>query len=338
MTRSLFADDSVLSRLVAQLQDGDALPPEVQAVRDAVADILLMDSVAEGPHAAATKIGAASRASTWPWIASSMRLKQNISEVEQWRGNGTLDVQALWNVWSSIIQKVPHRAGRAKRCTRESVLRGVYFVEESLGREFAQKVEAQGVSVGAVRSSTEVGASGTPARATAKLLVEWCKSACPVMSFISMPAPETSDVPLLVYQILSHSHNVMTLRTTHSQCRMERGDWLVQLHEVWRAEDLPREPQGLDVFAADTSVLSGPTRLVRRRSSQALSLPNLVSKAVRCLWVHAIGDPPHAHCKRLIAGARGTSALPFGRTWKARIPPTISHDPPHAELSPQVVR
>ena len=157
-------------------------------------------------------------------------------------------MQALWNVWGSIIQKKTRRAGRAKRWTRESVLREFYFVEESLGREFAQKVEAQDVSVGAVRSSTEVGASGTPARATAKLLVEWCKSACPVMSFISMLAPETSDVPLLVYHVFSHSQNVITLRTTHSQCRME------QLHEVWRAEDLPREPQGLDVFAADTSL------------------------------------------------------------------------------------
>ena len=29
---------------------------------------------------------------------------------------------------------------------------------------------------------------------------------------------------------------------------------LVQLHEMWRAEELPREPQGLDVFAADTTV------------------------------------------------------------------------------------
>ena len=95
VTQSLFVDDSVLSRLVAQLQDGGALPPEVQAVRDTVADIPLMDSVAEGPHAVATKIGAASRAPTWSWIASSMKLKQNLSEVEQWRGNGTLDVQAL---------------------------------------------------------------------------------------------------------------------------------------------------------------------------------------------------------------------------------------------------
>ena len=65
--------------------------------------------------------------------------------------NGSLDVQALWNVWGSITQKEPRRAGRSMRCTRESVLPGVYFVRESLGREFAQKVEAQDVSVGAVR-------------------------------------------------------------------------------------------------------------------------------------------------------------------------------------------
>ena len=126
----------------------------------------------------------------------------------------------------------------------------------------------------------------------------------------------------------------MILRTIHSQCRMERGGWLVQL-EVWRAEDLLRE-QGLDV-SADTSDSVDPHVLFGADPRKG-SLPNLVSKAVRCLWVHAIGEPPHAHCKRPIAGARDTSALPLGRTWKAPIPPTISHDPPHAELSPQVVR
>ena len=38
----------------------------------------LDDSVGEGPHTLATRIGAASRASTWGWIASTMRMKQNL--------------------------------------------------------------------------------------------------------------------------------------------------------------------------------------------------------------------------------------------------------------------
>ena len=63
VTQSLFADDSGLSMLVAGRQDGGALHSKVQAVRDAVADIPLMDSLVEGPHAQATRLGAASRAS-----------------------------------------------------------------------------------------------------------------------------------------------------------------------------------------------------------------------------------------------------------------------------------
>ena len=57
----------------------------------------LDDSVGEGPHSAATRIGAASRASTWGWIASTMRMKQNLVEFVSLTDEAHLSLQQLWN-------------------------------------------------------------------------------------------------------------------------------------------------------------------------------------------------------------------------------------------------
>ena len=52
---------------------------EFQIALAEIRNIPFDDSHCESPHARATRVGSASRRSAWPWIASSVRLKQNIA-------------------------------------------------------------------------------------------------------------------------------------------------------------------------------------------------------------------------------------------------------------------
>ena len=69
--------DSKLRPIIYNLPSGQCELPDV--LKDAVAslrDIPLDGSVAEGPHASANRVGQATRAAKWPWLASTMGLDQ----------------------------------------------------------------------------------------------------------------------------------------------------------------------------------------------------------------------------------------------------------------------
>ena len=67
--------------------------------------VYLDDSVGEGPHSAATRIGAASRAPTWGWIESATRMKQNLVEFVSATDEAHLSRQQLWNKYKSVLHR-----------------------------------------------------------------------------------------------------------------------------------------------------------------------------------------------------------------------------------------
>eukprot|EP00959_Pyramimonas_sp_CCMP1952_P103255 2159483-Pyramimonas_sp.AAC.1 len=57
------------------------ISPELEAEIDSILHAPLDDTVAEGPHAAARHHHLRARRGTSPWIASSMRLENNLEDV-----------------------------------------------------------------------------------------------------------------------------------------------------------------------------------------------------------------------------------------------------------------
>ena len=69
---------------------------------DSVAEIPFDDVFNEGPHSLAKRIIDRTRRATWPWIASSMRVKQNLRDVETF-GAGQ-DLQKVCNTWGQVCE------------------------------------------------------------------------------------------------------------------------------------------------------------------------------------------------------------------------------------------
>ena len=86
----------------------------VKAV-DSIAAIPFDDSVAESPHAVGNSFARHARASFFPWIASTMRLPQNLRDVRDWCQALCLDITQEWLVASSVLQTAPRNYGKPMR-------------------------------------------------------------------------------------------------------------------------------------------------------------------------------------------------------------------------------
>ena len=147
------------------------------------------------------------------------------------------------------------------------------------------------MSVGAVRSSTEVSASGTSGPSHCEIVGGMAQIfvPCHVIHLHACTGDQRrtfARVPNIV---------AMTQRDDFADDTQSVSNGAKRLTGA-----APRDVEGRRTTEGAAGFgrlrcryycVSGRTRLVRRRSSQALSLPNLVSFAVRCLWVHAIGEP-----------------------------------------------
>ncbi len=91
---------SQIDRYILDGSLGKHLEREIQGLRD----IPLHDVICEAPHAAANRVGMVSRRSRWPWLASSIRLDQNLGDARSLPARTGLDLQLTWNTWKSVLQ------------------------------------------------------------------------------------------------------------------------------------------------------------------------------------------------------------------------------------------
>ena len=75
----------------------------------------LLDKLAEGPHSIFRRIGMHSRRSEFPWQSATMRLKQNLEDVEWIPKACSVDLQQLWDSWKSVIQPFRKRNVHLRR-------------------------------------------------------------------------------------------------------------------------------------------------------------------------------------------------------------------------------
>ena len=115
--------------------DGTGVCEELRSAIQSMRDISIDDSYAEGPHASMGRIMSAARSSKWARCSSTLRLDQNLQDVHRLCRALDLEVQAMWDTWSSVV-KAPSsqsssRLGRLTRKPRKAIERYIYSMDHT---------------------------------------------------------------------------------------------------------------------------------------------------------------------------------------------------------------
>ena len=107
------------AHLDAVTEDGRNLSPSLEEVVRSLELAPMDDTVCEQPHAAAKKISGAASGSKFPWVASSLRLEQNLDDCRQLPRTLSMSLDGPWSKFKTVIQparketlapKLKHRA------------------------------------------------------------------------------------------------------------------------------------------------------------------------------------------------------------------------------------
>ena len=127
ITQHLLGRGTRTRALIERESETEALnDPEVMAVVVKLRSVCFDDSKCESPHARASREGQVSRRSRWPWIASSVRLDENISFVDECSED--YDVRRYWSTWKSVLQTHPKHQCRNKKIAISAALDKFYWL------------------------------------------------------------------------------------------------------------------------------------------------------------------------------------------------------------------
>lgn len=177
----LFHPDSTLRGHVERVaDDGSGVSVELGAEIRSLLMISLDDTLGERPHAVANAIGQRSRRASWPWIAGTMRLTQNLSDVTDLCQAVGADLQVEWDLFKTVVQPAGGRSeSRPKRSDRNNFDRIVYH----MGANRSEHREAHP----AVKDDVDMHGDGGPAPVHAA-------PAAPVVAVAAVPG---TDPPIL---------------------------------------------------------------------------------------------------------------------------------------------
>ena len=212
------------------------------------------DTIVEGPHAVASRIFAHSRVAKWPWVASSMRLQGNLTDLRGLAPALELDVDVLWRSWKSILQVRLGRAGlRNKRVNTKRCLGVVYSMSHpppdltlDLALAFEHDAEPQAIEdqvVGdegvlpLVLEPTVVPAQGlTRSSQGVRLLRQFLSASLQVGAVVSLPTMlEDGEPTALIVQVLHVEVRNKLVETYVGEGEMpELYSISAQVWEQWR--------------------------------------------------------------------------------------------------------
>ena len=121
--------DSQLRHDLEQVHaDGSGLSDKLRVWVDIFKRMPLDDSNAESPHAAGNRIGRHGSRSSFAWVASTMRLAQNLEDVRNYSQALQADLDELWYAHSSLLQTKTRALHRPKRCSPKAYRQQLYEV------------------------------------------------------------------------------------------------------------------------------------------------------------------------------------------------------------------
>ena len=105
--------DSALRPMFDRIHaDGHIPDPEMRREVDSIQAIPFDDTVAEAPHARAKRFQNSARGGKWAWLASTMRLDQNLQDLKEMLPVVGADLNVLWKTHKSLLQWRERRVGR----------------------------------------------------------------------------------------------------------------------------------------------------------------------------------------------------------------------------------
>lgn len=105
VSREFLAQGSELRAAIdAMCDDESNMSERLRKEVCSLSSILPDDAINEGPHAVAKRVQAHARGSKFAWQASTMRLNQNLGDIQEMLPVAGLDLKLLWCSWKSIVQ------------------------------------------------------------------------------------------------------------------------------------------------------------------------------------------------------------------------------------------
>ena len=93
--------------------DCSIAPPSLLAAVASLAAPPMDDSIVEFPHAIANRLVKSGRATKFPLMASSVRLKQNLTTVRELGSAVSADLRLEWSSYTSLLQVHPKKCRRS---------------------------------------------------------------------------------------------------------------------------------------------------------------------------------------------------------------------------------
>lgn len=112
-------------------EDGSGMSDKLAAAVASLGWVPLDDCIAEGPHAQAKRIKLPAAAGKWPWVASTMRLAQNIEACHTLTAETATSLRVVWSSWATVVQP-PQRSKRFPRMTPKALQRRLYRLDHLL--------------------------------------------------------------------------------------------------------------------------------------------------------------------------------------------------------------
>lgn len=127
VTREFLEEGTALRAAVDALQpDGGNCPELLLASIRGLEGVPMDDSIAEGPHASAKRVFEHSRACGFPWMASTMRLEQNLQDIEDLIPALGEDLWRCWSRYKSILQTDGRKLGRNLKTNKNAFRHRLY--------------------------------------------------------------------------------------------------------------------------------------------------------------------------------------------------------------------
>lgn len=123
---------SLRSSIDRMADDGTRMSPQLAAAVQGLSWVPLDDCICEGPHAQAKRIKNPASGAKWAWVASSMRLRQNISDCRSLPDATSTPLRSVWSASSSVVQP-PSSSHKVPRLNPQGLQRRMYRLDHLTG-------------------------------------------------------------------------------------------------------------------------------------------------------------------------------------------------------------
>ena len=225
--------------------DGSINDFELRKEVRALQSIPIDDSIAEGPHAAASRVKRAAPSADFPWIASTMRLTQNLKDVKE---HTTDELQREWLSYKTILQVRAHKLAMPVRM-KKNLFRAYIFRlnahphydryrndQENPGApDHGDFPGEEPTPVGDCEEHNEEGKSGNGSTEVLRLLREYLSQALDVYCYFTMTVAVDDEIELRCFQLLAWGGRDIVVRSLGGASAVEENMLHVHVQplELW---------------------------------------------------------------------------------------------------------